>query len=89
MADQEVTPPSVEEMKIVLARFNAAVDAEDVLAGTVHAAVCTGVLERIYDALKSGEYALVSRAEIDRQQQRVMNLTIALNARNQRRGDPT
>ena len=56
-------PPTLAEIEQALKRFNDAVDAEDVLAGTVHAAVCTGILERLSDCLRSGEYALVSRED--------------------------
>lgn len=46
--------PTLEEINKALADFNAAVDKEDVLGGTVYAAVCTGVLERVRDAMQSG-----------------------------------
>ena len=55
-------PPTLAEIEQALANFNSSVDKEDVLAGTVYAALCTGVLDRLAACLRSGEYALVSRA---------------------------
>lgn len=58
-----IDPPSSERAQqvVTLAEiekacqdFNDAVDKEDVLAGTVFAAVCAGVLERIRDQLRAG-----------------------------------
>ena len=57
------TPPSIEDLKLALAHFDAAVDAGDMLGETVHAAVCTSHLQRIVDCLESGEYALLSRED--------------------------
>ena len=60
---QVVEAPTLDEIEQALKSFNTAVDAEDVLAGTVYAAVCTSVLERLRDCLRSGEYALISRED--------------------------
>lgn len=43
------------QMDKALADFDKAVDAEDELAGAVYAAVCTGILEQVRNAIRSGE----------------------------------
>jgi hypothetical protein len=63
-ARENVQAPTLEEIERALLNFDKAVDAEDVLAGTVHAAVCTAMLQRVANALRSGS-ALLSREDRD------------------------
>ena len=59
----EPSVPSLESLRDSLAKFDAAVDAQDTLGGAVWASVCTGQLQTIVDALQSGAYALISRED--------------------------